>query len=265
MTQFLLGLVLSSSIGGLAYQRGLLSRGGVVGAIITGTLTLTAGLGWALVLIAFFVSSSTLSRIGEQRKAQAREQFSKGEQRDFWQVFANGGIGTFIAVLYLLTDEKLLWLPYIASFATMNADTWATEIGTLSRQVPRLITHFKKVEPGTSGAVTLLGTSASLAGAVFIGVIGGIVTPVAYEFLPLLLITSIAGMFGSFGDSFLGATVQALYWCPDCQKLTEKPICKDGSAAELRRGWRVFNNDVVNFSATLVGSGLVLCLGFLIF
>lgn len=249
-------------IGGLAYQRHLLSRGGVLGAILTGTLTFTAGVGWALVLIAFFVSSSALSHVGEKKKAKAREQFSKGEQRDFWQVFANGGIGTFIAVAYLLTDETILWIPYLASFATMNADTWATEIGTMSQQPPRLITNFKKVEAGTSGAVTIWGTLAALTGAIFIGIVGGMLG--TYDFWKVVGMVALAGVFGSLCDSFLGATVQALYWCDDHQTLTEKATCKDGSLAKLHKGIALFNNDVVNFSATVFGSMLGLLLGLLI-
>lgn len=261
MGQFFLGLLLSSLIGGLAYQRRLLTRSGMMGAVVTGTLTLTAGLSWALVLIAFFISSSALSRFGEQQKSQAREQFDKGERRDGWQVFANGGVGTFLAVLYLLTDEKLLWLPYLASFATMNADTWATEIGTMSRQSPRLITSFKKVDSGTSGAVTVLGTMASLAGAFFIGLVGGLLNPFSHPVLSVLVMVTLAGLVGSLCDSLLGATVQALYWCADHQKLTEKSVCKDGIPAEHRKGIRWVNNDVVNFSATVSGSLIGLLLG----
>ena len=60
--QLLIGLVSAAGIGAFAYWRGALTRSGVVGAILTGTLIL--GLGgwqWGLLLIAFFASSSLLS------------------------------------------------------------------------------------------------------------------------------------------------------------------------------------------------------------
>ena len=66
---------------------------------------------------------------------------------------------------------------YCAAFAAANADTWATELGVVSKRQPRLITTFKTVEKGTSGGVTLLGTISALAGA---GLIGG----VAFLFSP---------------------------------------------------------------------------------
>jgi uncharacterized protein (TIGR00297 family) len=246
--RFVIGLLLSAVTAWVAYRRQMLTRSGALGAIITGTLTLAAGLNWALILIAFFLSSSILSKFGAQRKATAREQFSKSDQRDLWQVMANGGLGTIIAVLYILTGEDTLWIPYLASFATVNADTWATELGTLSRQTPRLITTLRKAEPGTSGAVTPAGTLASLAGAAFIGVIGGLWD----DFLQVMVIVTLAGLVGSLFDSLLGATVQGLYECDG--KLTEKETCQDGSPAILRQGYRLMNNDVVNFGAALFGT-----------
>src|SRR5262249_15057089 len=60
---------------------------------------------------------------------------------------------------------------FVGAMATANADTWATEVGTLSTEEPRLITTGEPVAPGTSGGVTLLGTGAALAGAVSVGVV----------------------------------------------------------------------------------------------
>lgn len=56
--RLLLGLLFSSSIGGLAYSRRSLSRSGVAGAIPTGMATFGfGGTSWGLSLIFFFVSS----------------------------------------------------------------------------------------------------------------------------------------------------------------------------------------------------------------
>jgi uncharacterized protein (TIGR00297 family) len=254
MIPFLLGLSLSSLIGWLAYQRQSLSPSGVLGAILTGTLTLAAGVPWALVLIAFFLTSSAFSKIHSAQKTAAREQFSKGEQRDIAQVFANGGIATLIAVLYLLTENANLWLPYLGAFATATADTWATEIGTLSRQTPRSIFTLKPVDPGTSGGMTFLGTLAGMLGALFIGLMGILLMELAdlqptMEAIQLLFIVTLAGTAGSLFDSLLGATLQAMYWCEDRQMVTEKSTCGDASPARLVKGWAWITNDVVNVLA----------------
>src|SRR5687768_11221017 len=46
----------------------LLTRGGVVAAAILGAVSLLAGPGWAILLIAFFISGAFLSHVGEARK-----------------------------------------------------------------------------------------------------------------------------------------------------------------------------------------------------
>ena len=72
------GLVLSAIIAWLAYRRKALTPSGALGAILTGTAIFGfGGLGWGLLLIAFFVSSSLLTRYKEAAKAEVAEQFAK--------------------------------------------------------------------------------------------------------------------------------------------------------------------------------------------
>jgi uncharacterized membrane protein len=63
----------------------------------------------------------------------------------------------------------------------------------------------------------------------------------------------VGGLSGSLFDSLLGATVQQIYYCPVCQKETEKKQHRCGTRTSFLRGWRWLNNDGVNFSASLVG------------
>jgi uncharacterized membrane protein len=89
-----LGLLLSAGISTLAYRRRSLDHSVVAGAVITGTSTFgLGGNSWGLSLIFFFVSSSLFSHFRAQEKAAtAADKFSKGAQRDFAQVMANGGV-----------------------------------------------------------------------------------------------------------------------------------------------------------------------------
>jgi uncharacterized membrane protein len=93
-SQLLLGLVLSLAISLVAYRQRMLSGHGVVGAVVTGTLTF--GMGgwlWGWLLVVFFVSSSLLSRYRSADKAAVQARFAKGGRRDLGQVLANGGVG----------------------------------------------------------------------------------------------------------------------------------------------------------------------------
>ena len=72
--------------------------------------------------------------------------------------------------------------------------------------------------------------------------------------LSLSLLALIGGLTGSFTDSLLGATFQAMYYCPSCQKETERSIHNCGTRTQPLRGLPWLNNDVVNFIATLCGA-----------
>ena len=258
------GLLLSSGIGLLAYRRQSLSRSGLAGAITTGTTTFgLGGPSWGLSLIFFFVSSSFFSHFREKDKARtAADKFSKGSRRDLGQVIANGGIATITALGYglnsSLTQRELLQAGYVGALATANADTWATELGILSTTEPRLITTRQRVSPGTSGGITGLGIAAASGGALSLGLVfqllQGRISPVA------TFIALISGSVGSLYDSLLGATIQATYYCPTCDKETEQHVHSCGTRTRLLRGLSWMNNDVVNLLATLIGALVAMAL-----
>jgi uncharacterized membrane protein len=67
------------------------------------------------------------------------------------------------------------------------------------------------------------------------------------------------GLAGSLVDSLLGATVQAMYFCPACQKETERhPTHACGARTDRIRGWSWLGNDAVNFAATAFGALLAI-------
>jgi len=264
------GLVLSSGIGLLAYRRHSLSKGGAAGAIVTGTTIFgMGGWSWGLALIYFFTSSTLLSHFREKEKAAtAADKFSKGSRRDLAQVAANGGLASlFAAFSGVITAKPLqetLQAGFVGALATATADTWATEVGVLSPHRPRLLTTLQPVAPGTSGGITPLGSTASALGALTLGLIfrasKGFHKPLTT--LPLLALLS--GMAGSLFDSLLGATLQAMYFCPTCQCETERRTHTCGTTTQPLRGLSWCNNDVVNFFATFAGSFMAIVLYWLL-
>ncbi len=68
------------------------------------------------------------------------------------------------------------------------------------------------------------------------------------------LLIALGGLAGSLFDSFLGATVQAMYFCPTDNKETEKhPVHTCGTTTIHIRGWKWLNNDWVNFACSTFG------------
>jgi uncharacterized protein (TIGR00297 family) len=175
-----------------------------VAALAVGLATIY-GFGWRglVLLLAFFVSGSLLTEGGGQRNER--------------QVLANGGV----AALAALAGS---WAAFAGALAAATADTWASEIGRRSPTLPRLITSGTPVPAGTDGGITLLGTVGGVAGAAFIAGLAFVLEPRS------LVAVAVAGVFGMFLDSLLGATLQGAF--------------------------RWLDNDAVNLAATLGGAAV---------
>jgi uncharacterized protein (TIGR00297 family) len=256
--QIIIGFASAILVSVAAWRMDSLSTSGALAAALTGGLIFgLGGLPWAVTLLVFFITSSLLSKTFRQKKVAITEKFEKGSQRDWGQVLANGGFGTLL-VLYscLFSDPAMMWFTYATFAGTMaavNADTWATELGMLNPRPPRLITNGKVVEAGTSGAISFYGSLATLAGAATIGLASA---AFSLHYIPWLLwiAVTLGGICGSLFDSLLGASIQAIYRCPHCDKDTERhPRHLCGTETVQIRGWRWLNNDMVNFLASIVG------------
>ncbi|OMF21434.1 hypothetical protein BK133_28380 [Paenibacillus sp. FSL H8-0548] len=273
--RLLAGVLGSGLIAAAALRFRALSASGAWSAVIMGTGFAVLGAPvWFGLLIAFFVSSTLWSKWKRKHraKASAEAKYEKTGRRDAGQVWANGGTGLLLCAANALWPDQGWLFAYIGVMASVNADTWATEIGALSRTAPRSVTSGKPVAPGTSGGVTPLGSAAALAGAVFIGVVaaalaapqpaeaaagtlGGGAAAAAY-----IAAAASAGLAGAFADSLLGATGQAMYRCRVCGSDIER-AAHCGSAAEKVRGFAWLNNDRVNLLSSLFAGVLAWIIG----
>ncbi len=253
----LLWIFLSLATFILAVKLKALTPSGGIGAFIMGTVIFsTGGLKWLLPLAAFFVLSSLLSKLGQEKHSQASENnwnnHQKSSRRDILQVLANGIIATIIAIIAFYSGDNWLYLAFLGAIAAATADTWATEIGYFSKRLPRDIISFKQVEKGTSGGVSILGTLGTLLGGLLIGLTGmffGIT-------IGQLLIVVMSGLVGSMIDSIIGGTFQSRYQCSVCHKSTEKHThC--GEPTNHIQGIRLIDNDMVNLVCTFTGALVV--------
>jgi len=255
--QLILGILLAAVVAFVAFRLRSLSRSGAIGAFVLGAVVFGfGGLPWACLLLVFFVTSSGLSGLMKRRKKKIEAQFAKSSRRDVWQVAANGGVAGLAVLLGIFFPHSIFpWVIFTAALAAANADTWATELGLLSKNWPRSIRNFRPVSPGTSGGISLMGTLAAAAGAAAIALTTRLIWPTSFpanmERWSFALIIFAAGLIGSLVDSLLGATVQGIYNCPVCDKETEKhPKHTCGNNTVLIRGWKWMNNDVVNLACT---------------
>jgi uncharacterized protein (TIGR00297 family) len=254
---FTIGMLLALIIALISYRLRFLDGGGSVALFLLGTIVFGVGR-WtfAVPILAFFVLSSLLSKMGKKRKHKLLTVFEKSGRRDAAQVLANGGIPGLMLLFWYFFQIDFFYILYIASLASVTSDTWATEIGVLAKGRPRSILTFKPVPMGTSGGISWLGTLGSALGALVIVMIGFLFSPhssprvLGWSEVWLILV---GGVFAGLVDSFLGATVQAQFQCPSCLKITEKKKHCDNIKTDFYKGFGWINNDVVNGFCAMSG------------
>ena len=276
----------------IGYKKKSLDLSGAVSASLVGVLTIFSGVRYGLTLAFFFFSGSAVTKVQSEVKKQVDEHFKEGGGlRDFVQVMANGLVPTMLAAASLYSLGGLsfianttgagafaeaiissggsnssmnnattkaastLAVAFLSYFSCCGGDTFASELGVLSKSKPRLITTFcrKEVEPGTNGGVSLLGVVASIFGGLVAAsgwALGAYITSgVRTEILYALIIGAFGGFFGSFVDSVLGATVQYSGYCRERKKVVSKP----GPTVTKISGLEILSNSGVNvLSASLI-------------
>lgn len=172
-----------------------LDRQGFVLALFFGFLMyFFGGLSFLLLMLIFFFVAIGVTKYEHEIKIELG---LYEKERGFSNVFSNGLLPTILAIL----SPYIGFFPFICSVAAVTADKFASEIGVLAAEEPRSIFTFKKVRPGTSGAFSLMGTFASLAGAGLIGFCSIYI----FKISPIAaLIATIAGFVGSLVDTILG-------------------------------------------------------------
>ena len=212
--------------------------GAVFGGIICLLITFWTGIWTRSVvrsglapLVLLFLLTFLATRAGRQRKARAGLG-EKRQGRSAAQIIANLSVAGMCASLrtaWLVNGETSLPLGWailimktgcVAALVEATADTVSSEIGQAFGGDPVLIAGLRRVEPGTDGAVTFLGSCAGVAAGALVAIAGGWAIHLS---LRAVLITLGAAICGLYFDSLLGATVE-------------------------RRGW--LGNDLVNFTST---------------
>jgi uncharacterized protein (TIGR00297 family) len=146
-----------------------------------------------------------------------------GGRRGAVHALANCFWGVCLAALVpSWPDAEGIRILFAAAFATALSDTSGSEIGKAVGRLTFLPWNLRRVPPGTEGAVSLEGLAASLAAPFALGAMlawMGWISPLGAA------VVGAAGFLGNLGESFL---------------------------ARLGR----WNNELLNFANTILGSGL---------
>ena len=225
-------LIVNAAVAAAGHRAGTVTLAGAMCGAIIGPIVLvcTGWQGWAL-LLATFACAVVSSRLGWRRKTRMGIAEERGGRRGAGNAIANTGVASLAAACSVLTyaNEAAL-VAFVAALAAGGSDTIASEIGKAWGKRTYLVTSWARVRPGTSGAMSIEGTIAGLAGAGLLGLVGvagGLIGASA-------LVPVVAGAtLGSLFESVLGATLEP-------------------------RG--VVNNDVLNFINTAAAAAVALTL-----
>jgi uncharacterized protein (TIGR00297 family) len=195
--------------------------------------------GALLPLLAVFLLTYIATKIGRAQKDHLGTSESR-HGRNAAQVAANLGIAALAASLIGTLEGEhspaLAGLLATAALAEAAADTASSEIGQVFGGQPRMLTTFRKVAPGTDGAITLVGTLAGILAAAIVAAISCLaasaITAQRWDWL-FFAVALAAGVFGLLFDSLLGATLEPR---------------------------NLLNNDAVNFLSTVSATGFALAL-----
>lgn len=251
-----LGLVLASVI---AYKKQALSTSGAIGFVVIGTLTLLSFKIKGLLILAIFFITANLA--GHWPSTDQVIQNKSTPNRTITQVLANGYMVLIAGIGQLLLPSPFWLGMLIGSIVEANADTWASEIGQTSRNLPVSVLYFKKLAHGVSGGVTVKGLIASLGGAGIISICAVFFWPgIAESSLWFIIMYSLLGFIGAYLDSILGECCQVKYRCQYCQQLTDDLYhCSHSTVREKGVNW-ITNNTVNAISTGITGilGGLIL-------
>mgnify|MGYP001772949293 CR=1 FL=1 len=272
-------LVISLIVTYAALRIRVITRDAVIPSVLVGSMILLGGPSSVLPFIVFLGSSSALTKIGVEKK----EELGTAEDvrgRNWKQVLAVGLVPSTLALLagmaYFVHDApmyQLLSTAAVTGIAYSNADTWASELGVLSKSRPRLITKpWMAVDPGVSGGVTLLGELSSFLGSSaialtylgiqyllkFLGFIGSV--NVLFVIVVLIL-----GYLGEVLDSVFGALLQPKYRCPRCGVMTDREVHVCGErTVRIMGSYDLENEDVNLIVSSIIAAASIITLLLLI-
>jgi uncharacterized protein (TIGR00297 family) len=172
-------------------------------------------------VLAVVAISSVTTKLGRGKKERLGTAESK-RGRSPSQVAANLGIAAIAASEFFqswlvdshgFANTTLVPMPLfaiaLAALAEAAADTASSEFGQVFGGTPRMITTLRKVEPGTDGAITIVGTLAGVIAAAAVAAFG---TWAISGDRTMFWISCAAGVFGLLFDSILGATFEKIGW-----------------------------------------------------
>lgn len=197
---------------------------------------------WLMPVLLFFLSSAAFTRW----RHAIRGSQTKTNARNAWQVTANIVWAVCSAALFLVTQNEIFILFFIAFVAAVTADTWASEIGPLLSKRCFSLSTMRKAPAGTNGGISFVGSLAALAGATLISSLSYYAL-MGFWHWDIIAMLSVSAFLACFVDSLLGAFVE--------HKLLRMQYFKQPKTPET-----ITPNDLINMTGSVTAFAFYLFL-----
>lgn len=223
-----LAFILNAVLAAGTYAGKVVSRSGAIGGFAVGLIIyyFTDWRGY-LVLVTFFVLGTLVTKVKYKEKVDKGIAQEDEGRRGSKHAIANASTAILMGILSFFFEEyRYVFLAgFTGAFATALSDTASSEIGQAYGKTTILLTSFKRVPPGTEGAVSAEGTFAGIFASIILAIVA-LLAGVVLGWQGIVAIV-LAAFIGNTLESLIGSTIEQL---------------------------KFINNEVTNFINTLIGA-----------
>ncbi|WP_297217794.1 TIGR00297 family protein [Thermoplasma sp.] len=183
-------------------------KGSLAALFIGAIVSFLGSIYWLILMLIFVASSFLATKAFFRRKVTMKLQEGQHGERRISNVAYAALVGILITLIYGIYPhmQNYFFELFAISFAVINSDTFASEIGVIDQKV-YMITNFRRVTPGVNGGISLTGEMAAILGSLIIAFSYSIF---AYHGINVTKIAEVtaAGFIGCQIDSLLGAVFE---------------------------------------------------------
>lgn len=274
LARVLTALLIATTMAVRGRRRNALSPSGAIAAFLVGAATFSSGLRFGAAMLMFYIAGTRATRFGAARKKRVEVGYAHvNGNRSAAQVLGSSLPGALLSVAYTYyyrdmapldashPARTMLQLSVLLFFAACAGDTLSSEIGSVaaSGHPVLLIAPWRVVPPGVNGAVSLVGTVASVVGGVVVAAAFAAFSAGDANLMPTLVVGAAGGFVGSALDSVLGALLQPSWYDPSVGKvLKETPVpgTPEAQRARLVCGVDLLSGESVNMLAATLTCAL---------
>lgn len=192
--------------------------GMLMGWILGTIVILGGGPPMYIALLAFFIIGTACTKLGYARKSREGLAQERGGRRGADHALANVGVAAICAIACWRGLGLVPLFMGITALATAAADTAGSEIGQLLGKRAFLPLTFRRVERGTEGALSIVGTVAGVIAALLVAAAGttmavhhlrpGFMGSVVIDKTHVIVVVTLCAVLGSYIESVVGSVTR---------------------------------------------------------